>query len=44
LQEFESECIKLALPSSATFLSQEDEKPLLMDISRKIQPKESPAG
>ncbi|MGD2029583.1 MAG: mechanosensitive ion channel family protein, partial [Desulfobacterales bacterium] len=44
LQEFESEGIKLALPSSATFLSQEDEKPLLMDISRKIQPKESQAG
>lgn len=43
LQEFESEGIKLALPSSAIFLSQEDEKPLLMDISRQIQPKESQA-
>ena len=39
LQEFEREGIKLALPSSATFLSQEDEKPLLMEISRHLQAK-----
>jgi MscS family membrane protein len=35
LQEFEREGIKLALPSTATFLSQGDEKPLLMDITRR---------
>ncbi|MBW2247806.1 MAG: mechanosensitive ion channel family protein [Deltaproteobacteria bacterium] len=44
LQEFESEGIKLALPSSATFLNQEDEKPLLMNISQQLQPKEPQAG
>jgi MscS family membrane protein len=43
LQEFEREGIKLALPSSATFLSQEDEKPLLMDI-KQVQPKEPQAS
>jgi len=44
LQEFEREGIKLALPSSATFLSQEDEKPLFMNISQQLQPKEPQAG
>lgn len=44
LQEFEKEGIKLALPSSTTFLSQEDERALIMDITRPPKLKEPQAG
>ena len=34
MQEFEKEGIKFALPSTATFFTQGDQKPLLMDITK----------